>query len=414
MKIKLTDKTIKSLPLLEKAYEAIDSQIPGFLLMVRPSGTMSFVYSYRNAKGVKKRITFGRYGVLSIAQARLLVKDAAAEVARGNDPQQIKNDTRQEERSAQLNTLGLFIKEYYETWVLRQNKRGDYNLEVLNRDFKFLLSKPLLSITALDVEKWQIAALDKGLKGTTINRRLACLKAVFTRAVDLSHMEYSPLSKVKNVKQLDEERIRYLSEDEESKLLATMRQRNEKMIIDRRSANVWRTQRGYELYPVLSEHQFTDHIEPMVILAMNTGLRRGELFKLTWQDIDMRSNILTVRAANAKSSKVRHVPLNKTVLNVLTIWKEQHEAFSGLVFKNNKGTKFTDIKKAWHNLLEIADIVDFRFHDLRHHFASRLVMNKVSLNTVRDILGHANLATTLRYAHLSDDHRRDAVRSLDR
>jgi integrase len=83
------------------------------------------------------------------------------------------------------------------------------------------------------------------------------------------------------------------------------------------------------------------------------------------------------------------------------------------VFKNRNDNRFVDIKKAWQSVLESAEIENFRFHDLRHHFASRLVMLGVPLNTIRELLGHSDLATTLRYAHLDQGHKADAVALLE-
>lgn len=126
---------------------------------------------------------------------------------------------------------------------------------------------------------------------------------------------------------------------------------------------------------------------------MNTGLRRRELLTLEWSDIDLVGRMLTVREAAAKNGKQRFVPLNIEALAVLTQWATQRGP-RGVVFG------IQDAKTAWGNILEAADIKNFRFHDLRHHFASKLVRAGVDLNTVRELLGHADLKMTLRYAHL--------------
>jgi integrase len=150
----------------------------------------------------------------------------------------------------------------------------------------------------------------------------------------------------------------------------------------------------------------------MVLLAMNTGLRRGELFNLTWANVNLRKNQLTVAGEGAKSGKTRHIPLNKEALAVLTRWQQSTKATQGLVFPSENGQPFESIKKGWHALLNKAGIEGFRFHDLRHHFASKLVMAGVDLNTVRELLGHSDYAMTLRYAHLAPEHKQDAVERL--
>jgi len=115
---------------------------------------------------------------------------------------------------------------------------------------------------------------------------------------------------------------------------------------------------------------------------MNTGLRRGELLALRWESIDFNRRILTVEGGTAKNRQTRHVPLNDGATRMLNRW---HEQTSGgqRVFDARTG-----FKTAWAALLQRAKITKFRWHDLRHHFASRLVQVGVPLNTVRDLLGH--------------------------
>jgi len=140
---------------------------------------------------------------------------------------------------------------------------------------------------------------------------------------------------------------------------------------------------------------------------MNTGLRRhGEVVKLRWGSVDFNRRLLTVEGRNAKNRQTRHVPLNEEALNVLWHWREQ----SGV------GTRVFDVatgfRTAWEKVLKRARITNFRWHDLRHHFASRLVQHGVPLNTVRDLLGHSSVGMSLRYAHLAPDQRRVAVANL--
>jgi hypothetical protein len=115
---------------------------------------------------------------------------------------------------------------------------------------------------------------------------------------------------------------------------------------------------------------------------------------------------LTIEGSTAKNQQTRHIPLNVDALEALKRWKEQ--APDGeRVFPIDTG-----FKTAWAALLERAKITKFRWHDLRHHFASRLVQAGVPLNTVRELLGHGRMAMTLRYAHLAPDQKREAVDKL--
>lgn len=150
----------------------------------------------------------------------------------------------------------------------------------------------------------------------------------------------------------------------------------------------------------------------MVLVAMNTGLRKGELFSLEWSDINFNRAILTIKGDSAKSGKTRHIPLNAIALQALKDWKNMSSS-EGLVFQSTKtGEVFSHVKKSWARVLERAKILNFRWHDMRHHFASKLVMAGVDLNTVRELLGHADIKMTLRYAHLAPEHKANAVAKL--
>jgi integrase len=108
---------------------------------------------------------------------------------------------------------------------------------------------------------------------------------------------------------------------------------------------------------------------------------------------------------------VRYLPLNAEVAEVLTRWKRQGTG-TGPVFPGASGRGLTHTNRSWARLVELAELSDFRFHDLRHHFASRLAMSGVDLYTVKELLGHSDFALTQRYAHLSDEHKADAVEKL--
>ena len=142
------------------------------------------------------------------------------------------------------------------------------------------------------------------------------------------------------------------------------------------------------------------------------GLRRGELFGLAWADVDMDNANLTVQGLGAKSGRTRHIPLNSEGLGTLSGWKKQCENSEGLIFVSPKGGRFDNIRTSWGKVLKAAGIKSFRWHDLRHTFASNLVMAGVDLNTVRELLGHSDYQMTLRYAHLAPEHKADAVARL--
>ena len=213
-----------------------------------------------------------------------------------------------------------------------------------------------------------------------------------------------------------EKKVRYLSDDERARLLAALDAREARLREERARYNQWLAERGKPLLPDLQGVPFSDYFKPMVLLALNTGIRRNALLSLVWGDVDLHNRFLLLRAASAKSGKSGYVNLNRTALEVLESWKKQAPDASpaSLVFPSPKnGQKMDNCDSAWERLLKDAEIKNFRWHDMRHDFASRLVMAGVDLNTVRELLGHADLKMTLRYAHLAPEAKQRAVEKLD-
>ncbi|MCY1456797.1 Tyrosine recombinase XerD [compost metagenome] len=124
--------------------------------------------------------------------------------------------------------------------------------------------------------------------------------------------------------------------------------------------------------------------------------------------MNLQTKTITVAGEGAKTAETRHIPLNAEALATLEAWKKQGDP-GGYVFPGQDGERMTDVKTAWLELLKNAGVEDFRWHDMRHDFASRLVMAGVPLNTVRDLLGHGDIKMTLRYAHLAPDSKAAAV-----
>jgi integrase len=148
---------------------------------------------------------------------------------------------------------------------------------------------------------------------------------------------------------------------------------------------------------------------PILIAALHTGLRRGELFKLTWQDVDFKQGV--VQAVHTKNGERREVPMSDTLRE--TLRSLPRSLASACVFPGKTGKGLVDIRKRFHRALREAGIEGFVFHDLRHTFASHLVMAWVDLMTVKEFLGHKSLQITLRYAHLAPDYKRSTISRLD-
>lgn len=317
-----------------------------------------------------------------------------------------------EAEKAKASTLKGFLASKYEPWVAIERKRGAETLYRIRYNFKIFLDTPLSEIDHWKVENWRLAQLKNGKKPRTVNRDVAALRGCLSKAVDWGLLDFHPLTKLKPIKSDNQTKVRYLSEAEEKRLRESLILREEEIKAARKNGNEWRQSRGYPLYPDIETQAFADHLQPMVLLSINTGLRQGEVFILSWSDLDFNRGILTVNGETAKSGRTRHIPLNSEALSVLKTWEAQSEKVSKFIFPGKNGNKLNNVRKSWATLLKKAQITNFRWHDLRHHFASRLAMASVDLNTIRELLGHSDLTMTLRYAHLAPEYKANAVAKL--
>lgn len=151
------------------------------------------------------------------------------------------------------------------------------------------------------------------------------------------------------------------------------------------------------------------HLKPIVEMALFTGMRRGELLSLKWEQI--RRGF--IYRHQTKSGKPRQIPINERLSEVLREVRKRNQLKSPYVFGRNDGQRFGDIKESFNSACRKAGIEDFRFHDLRPTFASHLVMKGVSLKAVQELLGHTTIQMTMRYSHLSQGHLEKAVAMLN-
>jgi integrase len=399
----ITQELVRRLKPKAKPYEVRDLRLKGFLLRLQPTGVMTYYAEY----GRGKRCRVGPADALAPSQAREQARRVLAEVALGADPAAALQE-------AKAHTLGSFLDEVYEPWARANIRTSKNTLLRLRSNFPDLQDRKLGEINAWVVEKWRAARLKAGAKPTTVNRDLDDLRSALARAVAWKLLEAHPLAGVKRSRTDNNAAVRFLDDDEERRLRAGLDAREERIMAERDRANAWRAERGYPTMPDLGRAAFADHIKPMVLISINTGVRRGELFNLAWADVDLQRAMLTVRGQSAKSGRTRHIPLNAEALAVLQGWRAQRTEPEGLIFPGRNGDRLDSVRKAWLGVLKEAKLKGFRWHDQRHHFASRLVMAGVDLNTVRELLGHASYQMTLRYAHLAPEHKAAAVAKLVR
>lgn len=388
-----------------KPYRLWDTVVPQLHVRVQPSGVKSWNVQWARTRSK----ALGKWPAVTVEAARAKARAVLAETGEHGAPLAVIEAAKP--AAEKPITLGDFIRDHFAPWALVHQKAGQATVDALEACFGELYDRELRSLSAFDVERFKSKRLKAGRKPATVNRDLDRIRSVYSRAVEWGFLSDHPLKAVKRAKGADNSRVRYLSPEEEKRLRDALAAREAERRKARERHNAWHAARGSEGHPQWPADAYTDHLMPLVLLAMNTGLRRGELFGLRWEDVNLPARLLTVTAGNAKSRKARHLPMNDEAVDVLTRWKKQGDG-KGLVFPGAGGGRMTNINKAWDGLVTAAELADFRFHDCRHHFASRLAMSGVDLYTIKELLGHASIEMTQRYAHLAPDKLADAVAKL--
>lgn len=398
IKLQLTRAAIERASPSDKPYRLWDTKVPGLFLRVQPSGAKTWNVQW--SRSTSKSI--GRHPVQTLEGARAKALAILSDAAAHGTPAVAK--PRQK-----IATLRDFMDMRYKPWIEVERRSGKQTVANIKAQFGHLYLKPMSDITAWSIEKFKAERLKAGIKPATVNRDLDRIRAALSKAVEWGLLEKNPLIGVKKSKGGDVHRVRYLTPAEARALRKALASRDARIAAARRNANAWRLQRRIE--PKSTINGYSDHLSPLVLLALNTGLRRGELFGLSWDDVSFPGKQMTVRADNAKSGRTRHIPLNKEALQILAEWRKR-DTGTGYVFPGVGGARLSNINRSWAALVKDAELVNFKFHDCRHDFASRLAMAGVDLYTIKELLGHADFATTQRYAHLSPGHRAAAVEKL--
>lgn len=409
---KLTKRAVEDLKPRQVPYDEPDSEIRGFLVRVQPSGVKTYYLSYRLA-GKRNRFKLGTHGNLSADGARDLAKIEAGNIAAGIDPQARRKAERVQAERDRHSTLRAFLDGRYEPWAQTHLKSWEFQLARLRSDLAEHLDKPLHEFHHITVESLRQRWKKGGAKPRSINRDIQRLQSVLSRAVEWGVLDRHPLAGLKPLKADKTGRVRFLTADEERVLRKALADREQGLRDARIRFNTWRAARGRKPLPD-REGEYLDHLRPLVLLALNTGLRRGELLGLTWGAVNFDAKLLTVVAETAKSGHTRRVPLNAEAFKVLSTWHHRQGKPGGgaFVFPGQNGERMTRIDTAWASLMKKAALKDFRLHDCRHHFASKLVQAGVDLYTVKELLGHSEIAMTERYSHLAPDNLSAAVEKV--
>jgi len=278
-------------------------------------------------------------------------------------------------------TIEDFIPAYLD-WAKVHKRSWARDAMFLSRFAVEFKGKLLSEITTEMVERYKTKRLkefrhhsDKPVTPRQVNYELAILKAFFNKAIRWGKAAANPVTRIDFLK-VNDGRTRWLGLGEIEALLKAC------------------------------EDSPSD-IKAVVIVALNTGMRKGEILALRWKHIDTANNL--VRIETSKNGQGRLVPMNEAVRNAISACSRGSPDPEDFVFRNRNGNPYRDLREAFERALHRAGITGCRFHDLRHTCASHLVSNGVDILVVKELLGHKTLAMTQRYAHLSPERGRSAV-----
>lgn len=416
--MKITESIANNLIQKSKPYDIRDTEIKGFLIRVQESGTATYVLAYRNSSNKNRRYKIGNVGEITAAKARGIALNLKLEIASRKDPIEEKRLKRREANARRKNTFEAFFSGRYTRYIKSNHKDSSGTIERLSKFSDRWGKLPLEEIDLKLLNSYRNERLEYGISASTINRDLNCVRGLFRVAEEEEVITSNPFKKLKPLKVDKNPITRHLNTEEETRLIKALCERQQKLVNERKTANQWRENRNSVLMMDIADFKYSNYLMPLVLVALKTGLRRSELLSLNWQNVVFQNenNYIHVQGINSKNSHSRNVPLNDSVTKILKDWKtfcDEGPIQSNLVFPNpNTGLRMNEIGSAWNRILKNANISNFRFHDLRHSFASKLAVRGVDLNAIRELLGHSDIAMTLRYAHLSPNHLKASVEGI--
>ncbi len=271
------------------------------------------------------------------------------------------------------------FKEFAELYIenyAKVNKRSWKTDEyMLKRVKEFFNEKDLHEIDSLLIDQFRASILKEGVTKSTANRYMALLKSMLNLSIEWGYLKTNPV-KVKFFSEMDNLKERILSKEEEQSLLEAC----------------------------------SAHLKPIVLTALHTGMRKGEILNLKWSQVDFTNMVIKVE--NTKSGKPRLIPINECLLEELMRLKRQSGKSNYVFLYPDSGKPLKDVKRSFPGAVRRSGIRGLRFHDLRHSFASRLVAKGVDLITIKELLGHHSVRITERYTHSNSEQKKSAVERL--
>jgi len=353
--------------------EFVDSVVPGMFIEVRAvsSGQGTYYFRYKDVNAHTQTKKLGRTADISLAEARTQAKALRAEVALGGNP-------RADEKAAKaVITLDDFFNDHYLAYAKSHKRSWGRDEELYRLRIKAVFGhKRLNQITRLQVQNFHASVLNEGLAAASANHHIKLIRRMFNLAISWDMLEKNPASRIQMFEE-DNQEERYMNDAQLGNLMEVLK---------------------------------TDSARSVCLITtflLATGCRLNEALSATWSQVDKDKRVFRVAAKNAKSKRMRPVPLNDHAIQVLeqlsTEGQYEH------LFINKKTKKpYVNIAKVWERLRTKAGLPNLRLHDLRHQAASHLINSGSSLYIVQQILGHSDPSVTQRYAHLSMKSLNDA------
>jgi integrase len=365
MNVKLTKRIVDDLAIAATDYMVWDDDIAGFGIRIFPSGRKSYLVQYR-ARGRTRRRAIGQHGVLTADEARKVAKTLLGDVAKGGNPAE---DRRRMHQSPNVSSLcDRFLSDYVAHHCKPSTAKG-YQVMVERCIKPRLGSRKIMDVTRAD-----IVGFHNGMRDTPYmaNRTASILSKIFNLAEDWGlRMEGSnPARRIQKFK--EEEKKRYLTDHEQLRL-------------------------GGVLADALESGEETIYAVSAIYLLMLTGCRLGEILSLQWDFV--RQNHLEL--PDSKTGR-RRIPLPREAREVIYSLPRVDGNPFVIVGEAGRG-HLVNLQKTWIRVKTKAKLADVRMHDLRHTYASVAVMSGIDPFLLKEIMGHKNLQTTLRYAHFADD-----------
>ena len=363
--IRLTKRSVEKLESGAEDYFIWDSDLSGFGVRVMPSGRKSYLVQYR-AGGRSRRRSIGQHGALTADQARLEAKKLLGEVARGGNPAEDRQCKLREPTVASL--CDRFLREYAALHCKPSTQKG-YQSIITTGIRPHLGSRKIGDISRADVVAFHHDLRDRPY---TANRAVAMLSRMFNLAEDwgLRREGSNPARRIRKFR--EEEKKRYLSDAEQARL-------------------------GQALGDALETGQETEFAVAAISLLILTGCRLGEILTLKWEYVTPHH----LELPDSKTGR-RRIPLPREAYDILMSLPRMAGNPHVILGETERG-HLVNLQKSWLRIRHAAGLDDVRMHDLRHTYASVAVMSGIDPFLLKEIMGHRNLQTTLRYAHFADE-----------